>query len=148
MPIEHFPEAYRPGLRRARDWLATDKGLLLILAVIFVCRAASFIAEPPSVLQHVLEIRAPWISPALWSAGAVLLVVALRRDCPRLETVALCYATAVMALWGVLYLWTEPVLIPGPWAVADWLRGVLEWLISFLARGSLYLGLALSLIHI
>lgn len=148
MSVRWVPQIGRERLRRLRDWLATDKGLLLILAGVFTCRALSFLGEPPTVLMHRLELGAPWLSPTLWAAPAVLLLVALRRDSPRLETVALCCATAVLSLWGVLFLWTEPVPIPGPWPHwLEWLRRVLEVLMHFLSRGVLYIGLAAMAIY-
>ena len=147
MPIEHLPEKYRPAARRFRDWVATDKGVLLILASVFTARALSFVAEVPSAYRHVVEIRFWWVSAMVWGVSAMLLWVALRRDSPRLESTALVVAGMVLAMWGVLYLWTEPVPIGGYWGWLDWVRVVLEHLVPFLARGVIYIGFGLLAVY-
>lgn len=147
MPIEHLPAKWRPGARRFRDWAATDKGVLLILAVAFTGRSASFFSDAPSTFQHVFEIRYWWVSPIVWGGAALLLWMALRRDSPRLESAALVAAATVLAAWGVLYLWTDPVPISGDWGPVDWLRVLLEHLTPFLARGVIHLGLALCAVY-
>lgn len=147
MPIDRLPEELQPKAERLRDWVVTDKGVLLILAVAFSGRALSFFGDPPSTLQHVFEVRYWWLSPIIWGAAALLLWAALRRDCPKLETVALVSASSVLALWGVLYLWTDPVSISGYWGRADWLRVALEHLTPFLARGLIHLGSALCAVY-
>lgn len=147
MPIDHLPGRWQPGARSFRDWVATDKGVLLILALVFTGRALSFFSDSPFTLRHVVEVRYWWISPIVWGVSALLLWIALRRDSPRVESAALVVAGMVLATWGVLYLWTEPVHIPGYWGWLDWIRVVLEHLTPFLARGVIYIGLALFLVY-
>ena len=129
----------RPKARRFRDWFATDKGIILILALGFFCRALSYLLEAPRLMQHALELRAGWISPLIWTFGTVLLVCALRVDSRQLERVALSYAVGVCSLWTVMYIFTPAVPIPGQWWwPLDWVRVVIEYFGNFLLRGSMY----------
>lgn len=139
MPIEHLPPRMRPKARRFRDWLATDKGIILILAVGFACRALSYLVEAPRLMQHALDVQG-WVSPAIWIAGTVLLVCALRGGCRDLERMALSFAVGVCALWSVMYFFTDPLPVlggPWPWPV-DWLRVTIEHIGQWLIRGSMY----------
>ena len=143
MPIEHLPPTLSEKARRFRDWCATDKGLLLLLAGVFLARSLSYIGRP-SVVQHVLEVRAGWFAPALWWGVTLLLFAALRRDCPRLENIALSAAVCVLMLWGVLFLWTstEPA---GYWP--DWLEPIAAVVSAFLSRGSVFIACGLLAIY-
>ena len=44
MPIERLPEPLRPPALTFRDYVATDKGLILILAGLFLSRAVSYLS--------------------------------------------------------------------------------------------------------
>lgn len=144
MPIEHLPPTWSGRARRFRDWCATDKGLLLLLAGVFLARSLSYIGRP-SVVQHVLEVRAGWFAPALWWGVTLLLFAALRRDCPRLENIALSTAVCVLMLWGVLFLWTTAVPVDGFWP--EWSKPFMSALLVFLSRGSVFIGCGLLAIY-
>lgn len=122
MPIDHLPAPWRPPVRRFRDWLATDHGVILGLALFFTSRAMSYRYTPPELLQHIIETAPMWASPAIWGTGAALLWAALLPKGCRIDTIALTAAVIVMALWGVLFLWSSPAI--------------------FLLRGTPYIALA------
>lgn len=129
MPIEHLPERYRPAARGLRDWLMTDKGLLLILAGFCAMRSVGYTKiEDRTLLQHVLEIGNDWISPALWITLTILCVVSVvLPECQKLENVALSAVVGAIALWGMLYIQSSP---PG-----------------LFSRGSAYITIALLVVY-
>lgn len=122
MPIEHLPERYRPAARSFRDWCATDKGLLLILTVVFAVRTSTYIFQDGWLLPHILDIRAPLLSSMQWLIATVVLAVATASRSERMEAVGLTVAALMLTIWGLLFAWTG-------WA-------------EFTARGVLYLGLS------
>lgn len=127
MPIERLPKPLRPPARTFRDYVATDKGLILILAGLFLSRAVSYLVDPPGVLQHVLEFAPLWVATTIWWAGFALLALALLPNCERFENVALSVAVAILVLWWLLYAWAGAA--------------------TFLGRGSAYLTVALLAIY-
>ena len=129
MPIEHLPSRYRPAVRSLRDWLMTDKGLLLILATFCGMRSAGYTRlEDPTLLQHVLEIGNDWVSPTVWVLLALLCAAAAAiPECPRLEQVTLSATVGAVALWGMLYIQSSP---PG-----------------LFSRGSAYITIALLVVY-
>lgn len=137
MPIEHLPESLKPAARRVRDWVATDKGQLLILFLIFCVRTSAYLFMDPWLARHVLEQRArlllpqhvldvemPWVSITMWVVATLLLGVAVVVRSNAVETVALTVAVAVLAVWGALFFWTGPAM--------------------FCSRGVFYVGLAVQ----
>lgn len=129
MPIERLPARYRPAARSLRDWLMTDKGLLLILAMFCAMRSVGYTRiEDRTLLQHALEIGNDWISPALWIVLTVLCVVSVvLPECQKLEIVALSAVVGAIALWGMLYIQSSP---PG-----------------LFSRGSAYITIALLVVY-
>ncbi len=128
MPIDHLPERAKPAARRFRDWFATDNGgLMVITAVMFMCRALSYKSDPPGVLQHVVEFTPLWVAPTVWALGALLLGVATHWRFQFLTGYALAYSASVLLLWGVLYIWSDPPALFG--------------------RGSVYISYALLMIY-
>ena len=110
MPIEMLPERLRPGARSLRDWLMTDKGLLLIMALFCAMRTVGYTRiEDRTLLQHALELSNDWISPTLWVALTVLCSVAAGVPrCHKLENIALTATVGAIALWGMLYIQSSP----------------------------------------
>lgn len=147
MPIEHLPENWRPAARRFRDWYATDSGILLTLALVFLGRAVSYLGEAPRLMQHAFEINAGWVSPALWTLGVILLLGGAFSTNQQIERVALCYAVALCALWATMYFFTDPIPIPHDWGWFNWARVMLEHTMNFLLRGIMYAGLAVVAWH-
>lgn len=144
MPIEHLPEPWQPPVRRFRDWLATDHGIMLVLVTVFLCRSVSYLGDHKGLIQHVFELQSRWLSPAIWVVGTVALLVALVSRGTRWDNFALSLATAILMLWGVLYLWSpvEDVNMPGWWPTwLGWLECLLEHLVPFLSRGIVYIAL-------
>lgn len=127
MPIEHLPERYRPGARRVRDWVATDKGLLLILFGVFLVRTSTYIFQDGWLLPHVLDIHAPLFSSMQWLIATVVVGVSVVARSERMEAVGLTVATIMLTIWGLLFAWTG-------WA-------------EFTARGVLYIGLAVMALY-
>lgn len=144
MPIEHLPETWQPPVRRFRDWVATDHGIMLILVTVFLCRSMSYLGDHKGLIQHVFELQSRWLSPTIWVAGTIVLAAALIARGSRFDNFALSFAVAILVLWGVLYLWSPPedVLMPGWWPTwLGWLERLLEHLIPFLSRGIVYIAL-------
>lgn len=127
MPIEHLPERYRPAARRFRDWFATDKGLLLILTLVFTVRTSTYIFQDGWLLPHILDIHAPLISSMQWLAATLVLVVATASRNEKVETLGLTVAVIMLTIWGLLFAWTGKA--------------------EFTARGVLYIGLALVTVY-
>lgn len=127
MPIEHLPERYRPGARRVRDWVATDKGLLLILFGVFLVRTSTYIFQDGWLLPHVLDIHAPLFSSMQWLIATVVVGVSVVARSERMEAIGLTVATIMLTIWGLLFAWTG-------WA-------------EFTARGVLYIGLAVMSLY-
>lgn len=129
MPIEKLSERYRPSARSLRDWLMTDKGLLLILAFFCAMRSVGYTRlEDRTLLQHALEIGNDWISPLIWISLTLLCAVgAALPACNRLENVALSAVVGAIALWGMLYIQSSP---PG-----------------LFSRGSAYITIALLVVY-
>lgn len=127
MPIEHLPERYRPEARRVRDWVATDKGLLLILFGVFLVRTSTYIFQDGWLLPHVLDIHAPLFSSMQWLIATVAVGVSVVARSERMEAIGLTVATIMLTIWGLLFAWTG-------WA-------------EFTARGVLYIGLAVMSLY-
>lgn len=129
MPIENLPERLRPGARRLRDWLMTDKGLLLILAGFCAMRLAGYTKlEDKTLLQHALELSSDWVSPLIWAVLTVLCSAGAASPYKhRLESVALTSVVGAIALWGMLYIQSSP---PG-----------------LFSRGSAYITIAVLVIY-
>ena len=129
MPIEHLPERYRPAARSVRDWLVTDKGLLVILTFFCAMRSVGYTRiEDRTLLQHALELQNDWISPAIWVILTLLCTVGIAAPrCHKLENVALSAVVGAIALWGTLYIQSSP---PGVFS-----------------RGSAYITIALLVIY-
>lgn len=127
MPIEHFPRSMRPGLRRLREVLRTDKGAVAILAVVAASRVIGYCLDEKSALQHLLELDQDWVSPLLWMTVTALLVAALVMDCHRMEAIALSASVAVIVLWGILFAWSGPAALLGRGAVYIGLAAVVVW---------------------
>lgn len=109
MPIELLPARLRPALRRFRDWFATDKGVVLLMAAYFTSRLVSyFVPLESGLIQHFFELRWWWIGPCLWGVSALLLWVAVFTSRLKVEVVALCSAAGMLMLWGVLFGWSIP----------------------------------------
>ena len=123
MPIEHLPEAWRPAARDFRDWLATDKGVLLIYAVVFAGRTSTYLFQDGWLLPHVLDIHAPLVSSMQWLIATLIVAYATISRSKKIEVVGLTVAVLMLVIWGILFAWTG-------WA-------------EFTARGVLYIGLAL-----
>lgn len=122
MSNNRVPESLRPAIHRVREWIATDKGTLLILFVVFFTRSMTYLWQEPWLAQHVLDIHVPWLSPFLWASVTGLLAVAMVLQADMLEAVALAASVTVLVIWGLLFAWTSPAL--------------------FTARGIFYIGLA------
>lgn len=127
MPIEHLPARYRPAARSFRDWCATDKGLLLILFGVFLVRTSTYLFQDGWLLPHVLDIHVPLLSSLQWLIATVIVGVAVVARSEKMEAIGLTVAASMLAIWGVLFVWTG-------WA-------------EFTARGILYIGLALMSLY-
>lgn len=123
MPIEHLPEAWRPTARRFRDWLATDKGVLLIYTVIFAGRTSTYLFQDGWLLPHVLDIKAPLVSSMQWVVVTLIVAYATISRSKKVEAAGLTVAVLMLVIWGLLFAWTGKA--------------------EFTARGVLYIGLAL-----
>lgn len=123
MPIEHLPEAWRPAARRFRDWFATDKGVLLIYAVVFAGRSSTYLFQDGWLLPHVLDIHAPLVSSMQWVVATLIVAFATVSRSKKIEAVGLTVAVLMLVIWGILFAWTGKA--------------------EFTARGVLYIGLAL-----
>lgn len=123
MPIEHLPETWRPAARNFRDWLATDKGVLLIYTLVFTGRTSTYLFQDGWLVPHVLDIHAPLLSSMQWLIATLIVAYATISRGKTAETVGLVTAVVMLIVWGVLFAWTG-------WA-------------EFTARGVLYIGLAL-----
>ena len=122
MPIERLPERYQVGALRLRDWLQSDKGLLLLNFLYAASRFLSYPLREVPGSRHVLEMP-EWLPATIWGVTAALCGVAiLRSRCDRLETVALCVVVGVSLVWGTLFLFSEPA--------------------QFLSRGSVFIAVA------
>lgn len=124
MPIEHLPEAWRPTARRFRDWLATDKGLLLITFIGMLIRTSTYLWQDPWLAQHVLEIRSPVLSPLLWGMATCLVGVSVFSRSTVAETVALVAAVIVLMIWGVLFVWSSPALFTARGILYVWVAAL------------------------
>lgn len=108
MPIERLPERYQSGALRLRDWLQSDKGLLLVNFLFAAARFVSYLVREVPGSRHVLEMP-EWLPGTIWGVTAALCGVAmLRSRCERLETVALCVVVGVSLVWGTLFLFSDP----------------------------------------
>lgn len=127
MPIEHLPERYRAGARRVRDWLQSDKGLLLLAFSYAGARFVSYLTREEPGSRHVLEMP-EWLPATIWGVTAALCGLAmLRTRCERLEMVALCVVVGVSLVWGTLFLFSTPS--------------------QFLSRGSVFIAVAAMTIY-
>lgn len=145
MPIDHLPAPWQPPVRKFRDWVITDHGIMLILATVFLCRSVSYLGDHQALIQHVFELQSRWLSPAIWVTGALVLIAALLLPGGKLDTFALSLAVAILMLWGVLYLWSpaEVVHMPIWWPEwLGWFERLLGHLIPFLSRGIVYMAVA------
>ena len=127
MPIEHLPEKYKPAARKFRDWLATDKGLLLILLGVFTVRTSTYLFQDGWLLPHVLDIRAPLFSSLQWLIATVVVGLSVVVRSEKMEMVGLTVATIMLTIWGLLFAWTGKA--------------------EFTARGVLYIGLAIMALY-
>lgn len=127
MPIDHLPDRYKPGAYKFRDWAATDKGLLLILTVVFAVRTSTYIFQDGWLLPHILDINAPLLSSLQWLAATLILAVATVSRSERMEAIGLTIAALMLTIWGLLFAWTGKA--------------------EFTARGVLYIGLAVMSLY-
>lgn len=131
-------------MRRFRDWVITDHGIMLILLSVFASRSTSYLGDHQALIQHVFEMQSRWLSPAIWVTGTLVLLGALVAQDNRWDNFALSLAVAILMLWGVLYLWSpaETVLMPAWWPTwLGWVERLLSHLIPFLSRGIVYIAL-------
>lgn len=114
MPFSHLPISQK---------FASYGGALMVLAIVFTSKAASYAVDDDTLLRHVIErMDQDWVSPMLWGTGAVVAWVAMFSHSHRLAAVAFGMATTLLLLWGALTLWSG--------------------FDSFLSTGSVYIGFA------
>lgn len=114
MPFSHLPISQK---------FASYGGALMVLAIVFTSKAASYAVDDDTLLRHVIErMDQDWVSPMLWGTGAVVAWAAMFSHSHRLAAVAFGMATTLLLLWGALTLWSG--------------------FDSFLSAGSVYIGFA------
>lgn len=83
-------------------------------------RTVSYFVERPTLLTHLFErIETDWLSPTLWGVAWLMLTVAILSRRQDALVVSMGVTMAIVFLWGILFLWSDPV--------------------EFLSRGSVYL---------
>lgn len=114
MPFSHLPVSQK---------FASYGGALMVLAIVFTSKAASYAVDDDTLLRHVIEqMDQDWVSPMLWGTGAVVAWAAMFSHSHRLAAVTFGMATTLLLLWGALTLWSG--------------------FDSFLSTGSVYIGFA------
>lgn len=127
MPIEHLPPRYRPRARLFRDWLLSDKGVLLLCFLFTAGRTLSYPLREPTWAALSFDASG-WVGPACWAAAAVLTGFSLpSRAGSRLEVAAISVTVAVTSVWGALYMFASPG--------------------QFLARGTVYLTVVAFIVY-
>ena len=113
-------------LAKLRDEIVTrfktQEGAVWVLWWFTGARTVSYFVERPTVLSHLIDrLEADWLSPLLWGLAWLLLTFAAFSRSEWMLTVAMGVSTGVVFLWGILFLWSDPI--------------------EFFARGSVYLAL-------
>lgn len=123
MPIERLPERWRPSLRRLRDALMTDAGVMVILGVVMIARGVSYAEPGQHVFVHPLDVVLPlWVPATVWVVLGGVLILASRWHSTTVGRTVLAAAVGGLGLWGSLFIFAPPA--------------------AFSQRGIIYLGLA------
>lgn len=123
MPIDRLPTRWRTPAERLRAILLTDAGVMIILGLVFIVRGASYWSLGQSVLVHPADVLVPDpVMSAVWITLGVLLVGLSPWHTSRAGRGMLGVATATLAFWGSLFIFSPPA--------------------AFTQRGIIYLGLA------
>lgn len=100
----------------------TQAGAVWLLCFLTFSRCLAYYWESNTMLSHLFErMEADWVSPSLWGLSFLLLVVAALSRNQQALILSMGVTMAVVFLWGLLYLWSDPI--------------------AFLSRGSVYLTL-------
>lgn len=93
-----------------------------VLWALCASRTVSYFVERPTMLSHLIErIEDDWVSPALWGSAWLILTVAILSRRREALVLGMGVSMAVVFLWGILFVWSDPV--------------------EFFSRGSVYLAL-------
>lgn len=123
MPIDHLPVRLRSPAERARNFLMTDSGVMVILGVTMFIRGASYYSLGAHVLVNPLDTELPSaLTSGWWISVGVGLVVASKWQATAPARIILMLGVGTLVAWGSLFLFAPPA--------------------AFAQRGIIYLALA------
>lgn len=109
MPIDHLPDRWRHKAECLRGVVMSDAGVMIILGVAMIIRGVSYMDLGSVVLYHPIDLFFPlWVDIALWTGMGVILLIASCWHSSSFGRAALSIATALLAMWGLLFLMAPP----------------------------------------
>ena len=138
MPIDRWPIRLRAPAEKAREVLMTDAGVMIILGVSMIVRGVSYWNLGSVVLFHPVDLLFPiWADSALWVGVGVALIVAARWHSTWLGRMTLATSTALIAMWGLLFLFAPPAQFAQRGVMYLAIAGIVIWSVWRGKRGEI-----------